>query len=85
MTLDKSLGPSGLLSPSLRWRSCTCPDAAPVCVVRMVSTDAKGISCARTVCSPRGAGTSEGITAKAGGVVPGAFSQLKKVERLGRD
>lgn len=57
----------------------------PVCAVRMVSTDAKGSSGARTVCSPRGAGTSEGISAKAEGVVPGAFSQLKKVERVGRD
>lgn len=71
--------------PSLRCRSCVCTDAAPVCVVRMVSSDAKGVSCARMVCSPRGAGASGGIMAKAGGVVPGAFSQLNKVERVGHD
>ena len=67
-------------APSLRCRSRVYTDAVPVSVVRMVSSDAKGVSCSRKVCSPRGAGMSGGIMAKAGGVVPGAFSRLKKVE-----
>lgn len=63
VTLGKSPGHSGLMSrPSDVNHACSPPQ--PLCAwsrraQKCFVTAAKGVSCVRTVCSPRGAVTSE--------------------------